>query len=49
MKSDLLSKCKIFTGEAKNNTIRLLPSLALTREEADQFFTAFDSLIYNPS
>jgi acetylornithine/N-succinyldiaminopimelate aminotransferase len=49
LKSDLLSKCKIFTGEAKNNTIRLLPSLALTREEADQFFTAFDSLIYNPS
>ncbi len=49
LKSDLLSKCKIFTGEAKNNTIRLLPSLALTREEADQFFTAFESLIYNPS
>jgi len=49
LKSNLLSKCKIFTGEAKNNTIRLLPSLALTREEADQFFTAFDSLIYNPS
>jgi len=49
LKSDLLNKCKIFTGEAKNNTIRLLPSLALTREEADQFFTAFDSLIYNPS
>jgi acetylornithine aminotransferase len=49
LKSDLLSKCKIFTGEAKNNTIRLLPSLALTREETDQFFTAFDSLIYNPS
>jgi acetylornithine/N-succinyldiaminopimelate aminotransferase len=49
LKSDLLSKCKIFTGEAKNNTIRLLPSLALTRKEADQFFTAFDSLIYNPS
>lgn len=49
LKSDLLSKCKIFTGEAKNNTIRLLPSLALTREEADQFFTAFESLIYTTS
>ena len=49
LKSDLLSKCKIFTGEAKNNTIRLLPSLALTREEADQFFTAFESLIHTPS
>jgi len=49
LKSDLLSKCKIFTGEAKNNVIRLLPSLALTKEEANQFFTAFDSLIYNPS
>lgn len=49
LKSDLLSKCKIFTGEAKNNTIRLLPSLALTREEADQFFISFESLIHTPS
>ena len=49
LKSDLLSKCKIFTGEAKNNTIRLLPSLALTRGEADQFFTSFESLIHTPS
>jgi len=49
LKSDLLSICKIFTGEAKNNTIRLLPSLALTRKEADQFFTAFESLIYTQS
>lgn len=49
LKSDLLSICKIFTGEAKNNTIRLLPSLALTRKETDQFFTAFESLIYTQS
>jgi len=49
LKSDLLSIYKIFTGEAKNNTIRLLPSLALTRKEADQFFTAFESLIYTQS
>ena len=49
MKSDLLSKCRIFAGEAKNNTIRLLPALTLTREEADQFFTAFESLIHTPT
>ncbi|MCW3463628.1 aspartate aminotransferase family protein [Chitinophaga nivalis] len=37
----LLSKHKIFTGEAKPNVIRLLPSLALTRAHADQFLEAF--------
>lgn len=45
LKSDLLSKHHIFTGEAKNNTIRLLPSLALKKSEADEFFAAFDSLL----
>ncbi|HEY9005991.1 aspartate aminotransferase family protein [Ohtaekwangia sp.] len=40
VRNDLLLKHKIFTGEAKPNTIRLLPSLALTREEADIFLTA---------
>lgn len=31
----------VFTGEAKPNVIRLLPSLALTQQEADHFLRAF--------
>lgn len=41
VKKDLLMKHRIFTGEAKPNVIRLLPSLALTKEHADQFLEAF--------
>jgi acetylornithine aminotransferase len=41
VRKNLLFKHKIFTGEAKPNVIRLLPSLALTRAHADQFLTAF--------
>ncbi|WP_343673032.1 aminotransferase class III-fold pyridoxal phosphate-dependent enzyme [Chitinophaga sp.] len=41
VKKDLLFKHKIFTGEAKPNVIRLLPSLALTMEQASEFLTAF--------
>ena len=41
VRKELLFKHKIFTGEAKPNVIRLLPSLALTREQADHFLTAF--------
>jgi acetylornithine aminotransferase len=37
VRQDLLFKHRIFTGEAKPNTIRLLPSLALTKLEADLF------------
>ena len=37
LKKNLLHKHKIFTGEAKPNVIRLLPSLALTKNDADQF------------
>lgn len=40
LKKDLLIKHRIFTGEAKPNVIRLLPSLALRKEEADQFLAA---------
>jgi acetylornithine/N-succinyldiaminopimelate aminotransferase len=40
VRNDLLQKHKIFTGEAKPNTIRLLPSLTLTTQEADIFITA---------
>lgn len=40
LRKDLLFKHKIFTGEAKPNTIRLLPSLALKKEEASIFISA---------
>ena len=40
LKKNLLWKHHIFTGEAKPNVIRLLPSLALTIEEADIFLKA---------
>lgn len=40
LKKKLLFRQKIFTGEAKPNVIRLLPSLALTRQDADHFLNA---------
>jgi acetylornithine/N-succinyldiaminopimelate aminotransferase len=40
LKKNLLYKHKIFTGEAKPNVIRLLPSLALTKNDADKFLAA---------
>ncbi len=40
LKKNLLYKHKIFTGEAKPNVIRLLPSLALTKNEAVKFLEA---------
>lgn len=40
VKKELLFKHKIFTGEAKPNVIRLLPSLALKKEQADVFLAA---------
>jgi acetylornithine/N-succinyldiaminopimelate aminotransferase len=40
LRKDLLFKHFIFTGEAKPNTVRLLPSLALTKAEADIFLEA---------
>lgn len=40
VRNDLLFNHQIFTGEAKPNTIRLLPSLTLSHEEADIFLTA---------
>lgn len=42
VRQDLLFKHHIFTGEAKPNTIRLLPSLAMTKDEADLFLTALN-------
>jgi acetylornithine/N-succinyldiaminopimelate aminotransferase len=40
LKKNLLIKHHIFTGEAKPNVIRLLPSLALTKADADKFLLA---------
>ena len=37
LKKNLLTNQKIFTGEAKPNVIRLLPSLALKKKDAEQF------------
>jgi acetylornithine aminotransferase len=37
LKKNLLWNQKIFTGESKPNTIRLLPSLALKKRDAEQF------------
>ena len=40
LKKNLLMKHHIFTGEAKPNVIRLLPSLALIKADADKFLNA---------
>lgn len=40
LKKNLLTNQKIFTGEAKPNVIRLLPSLALKRRDAEDFIEA---------
>jgi acetylornithine aminotransferase len=37
LKKDLLQKGRVFTGEAKPNVIRLLPSLALNEADTAQF------------
>lgn len=40
LRKNLLYKHHVFTGEAKPNVIRLLPSLALTKQHADEFLEA---------
>ncbi len=40
LKKNLLWRQKIFTGEAKPNVIRLLPSLALKKKDAEAFIEA---------
>jgi len=42
VRNNLLMQHHIFTGEAKPNTIRLLPSLAVSREELEQFLVALE-------
>ena len=41
----LLQEYKVFTGEAKPNVIRLLPSLAITRAEIDVFLDRLQKAI----
>ncbi len=45
LKKVLLNDYKIFTGEAKPNTIRLLPSLAISKEEIDLFLGKLNQAI----
>ena len=47
LKKNLLWKHHIFTGEAKPNVIRLLPSLALSIEDADHFLKSIKEEIKN--
>ncbi|HWK06499.1 MAG TPA: aminotransferase class III-fold pyridoxal phosphate-dependent enzyme [Puia sp.] len=45
LRKNLLFQQRIFTGEAKPNTIRLLPSLALRKKDADEFLEAIQEEI----
>lgn len=45
LKKVLLSEFKVFTGEAKPNVIRLLPSLALQKEQIDEFLASLKTAI----
>lgn len=45
LKKVLLQKFNVFTGEAKPNVIRLLPSLAITRKQVDEFLEALEEAI----
>lgn len=47
LKKNLLTKHFIFTGEAKPNVIRLLPSLAITKKEIDIFLSAVKAELNN--
>lgn len=49
LRNDLLLKHCIFTGEAKPNTVRLLPSLALKKEEADLLLNALSIELTQPA
>ncbi len=47
LKKNLLQHQQVFTGEAKPNTIRLLPSLALRKKEAEEFLESLEEEINN--
>jgi acetylornithine aminotransferase len=49
LRQNLLFNQHIFTGEAKPNVIRLLPSLALRKKDADQFLEAMAEEIQAPA
>ncbi|HEY4108382.1 aspartate aminotransferase family protein [Puia sp.] len=46
LRKNLLWNQHVFTGEAKPNTIRLLPSLALRKKDADEFLEAIQEEIH---
>jgi acetylornithine aminotransferase len=45
LRKNLLNNQHVFTGEAKPNVIRLLPSLAITRKQVDEFIDALQEEI----
>ena len=45
LRKNLLVNQNIFTGEAKPNIIRLLPSLAITKKQVDEFLEALQEEI----
>lgn len=49
LKKNLLARQHIFTGEAKPNVIRLLPSLALTQADANLFIRSIQQEIQSSS
>ncbi|MBS1599408.1 MAG: aspartate aminotransferase family protein [Bacteroidetes bacterium] len=49
LRKNLLFNQNIFTGEAKPNVIRLLPSLAFNKKDADQFLESIQEEIHAPA
>jgi acetylornithine aminotransferase len=47
LRKSLLWNQKIFTGESKPNVIRLLPSLALKKRDAEQFIESLQEEVNN--
>ncbi|HEY0274087.1 MAG TPA: aminotransferase class III-fold pyridoxal phosphate-dependent enzyme, partial [Chitinophaga sp.] len=47
VRKELLFTHRIFTGEARPNVIRLLPSLALQQQDADIFLQALHTVLKN--
>src|SRR5699024_2098155 len=46
LRSELMNEHHILTGVSSNpNVLRLLPPLSITKEEADQFVDAFESVL----
>ena len=45
LRKKLLNDFFVFTGEAKPNVIRLLPSLAISRKQSDEFLEALQEAI----